>query len=294
MQLVCDMIDVLIYECSFHGNLWQSPSSASAVPLSEVRTRMLQRSLVAAQRFAATLLETSSSSLHHLAFPAWSSWFYSTLLVVKIAILRQTGSTNSPRVGSVPHAVGDFLPREFGGSATQDICQMTATLSQATIKEGTSLAEETELVSIFESFITKLQAAVPSSEEISCASARKPFLHKVATLQTGLLVGIKKLTEGTIIDSLPQKATLIPVAPRSISTTISDPQATPDSGQSRSPNPEAAPQYPPSTYQMPSIEPLNFAHIDDYTLNDPDSMPQLPLDDWLWTMAMTDGNMFTL
>ncbi|KAH7093732.1 hypothetical protein FB567DRAFT_588155 [Paraphoma chrysanthemicola] len=294
LQLACDMIDVLIYECSFYGNLWQSPSSTSAIPVSEVRTRMLQRSLVASQRFAATLLGIAPSSLHHLAFPAWSSWFYSTMLVVKIAILRQTGSTGSLRVGSVPHAVGDFLPREFGGSATQDICQMTATLSQATIKEGAALTEEAELISIFESFIKKLKAVVPSSEEISCASARKPFLHKVATLQTGLLAGIKKLTEGTSAQSSSHSATTISLASHSDSTTTSDIKVSSGYDPGQTPRPELASQYVPSMYQMPFVEPLNFAYIDDYSSIDPETTPQLPLDDWLWTMATTDGNMFTL
>ena len=73
------------------------------------------------------------SGFHHLAFPAWSNWFYSTLLVVKIITFQRTGSTGSTCVHYTPHAVGELLPQEYGEVATQAVCTMTNSLSKASL-----------------------------------------------------------------------------------------------------------------------------------------------------------------
>ncbi|KAF2030238.1 hypothetical protein EK21DRAFT_66021 [Setomelanomma holmii] len=284
LRLACDIIDVMIHECSFHENLWHKTIPNPSATMSQARKVMLQRSLVASQTFARSLLGTPLSSYHHLAFPAWSGWFYSTMLVVKMIILRQTGTTANLRVSSVPHAVGDFLPREF------------ETLSQTDLGDGTSTAEEVELVSIFESFIAKLNTVLSSNEsndKADCASTRKPFLHKVATLQTGLLAGVKKLTEkkrneststGTNDDVLAQHS-------EPMSSIMQDSAPGPDPYQHGRSNQST--EYTTPLYHMQSADSLGFGYLDGYP-SIGDSMPQLPVDDWLWTMAMNDGNLFTL
>jgi hypothetical protein len=102
-------------------------------------------------------------------------------LVVKTALLRQTGNTDFTHVSLVPHTVGDFLPRQNGGSATTDICNMTSSLAQANLREGFEMTEEAELVSIFVSFIEKLEANAPVIRSEHGTSPTKPFLAKVAT-----------------------------------------------------------------------------------------------------------------
>jgi hypothetical protein len=143
---------------------------------------MLQQLLVASQTFARTLLGAPSTSLHRLTVPVWSGWFYATVLVVKVILLQQNGTVGAPRVNLVPHAIGDFLPKEKGGSATADICKMTSTLAHAHIQDGTTMIQQTELVMVFQSFIKKLKATAPESEDEDCASPAKPFLMRVATL----------------------------------------------------------------------------------------------------------------
>jgi hypothetical protein len=216
------------------------------------------------------------------------------MLVVKMVILRQTGSTGNLRVSSVPHAVGDFLPREFGGSATREICQMTATLSQASISEGATIAEEAELVSIFESFIAKLNTATPSSEHTDIACTSKLFLHKVATLQTGLLTGVKRITEKQPVDPSSASIAYSAIASLSSSAITSIPGSLSVSDQHQTQRSDAAPQHTPEMYHTQSVEPHGFAHSDGHTSYPLDSIPQLPVDDWLWTMAMNDSNMFNL
>ncbi|KAH8701338.1 hypothetical protein GQ44DRAFT_785180 [Phaeosphaeriaceae sp. PMI808] len=109
-------------------------------------------------------------------------------------ILRQTEYIREAHVKSVPHAISNFLPQQQGCSATREVCKITTSLAQASLKYSSTTAEELELVSIFRSFMDKLKAAAPRRDDSDCASASKSFLIKVATLQGGLLSSIKKIT----------------------------------------------------------------------------------------------------
>lgn len=94
IRVTYDMLDIVVHECSYHNSLWKSPNRAT---LTHTRARMLRRSFVASQTFAQTLLETPSCVLPRLTFVAWSGWFYSTLLVMKIIVLQQTGRSVKSR-----------------------------------------------------------------------------------------------------------------------------------------------------------------------------------------------------
>jgi hypothetical protein len=270
------MLDVMVYECSIHGALWQSPTGLPTA-ITNVRISMLQRLLLSSQAFARTLLATPSSSLNYLTFPVWSGWFYSTLLVVKTLIVRQSGSTNSTRLNSVPDTVGDLLPREYHGSTKQKINKMASSLEMASLRDSLGEAEEVELVSLFQSFIQKTQTLVPVAEHDPKAANVKPFLMKVATLQEGLLVGIKKMM------------------PSGQSNSIWIQQSGSDPSSFQEPVPIAADrQNERSDARFVDYEqPLNFSLFDDpVALGYQSGQP--PVDDWLWDMVMTDANMFTL
>jgi hypothetical protein len=263
------MLDVIVHECAIHGALWQSSTTLPTV-MTNARINMLQRLLIASQAFARTLLATPSSSLNYLTFPVWSGWFYSTLLVVKTLIVRQTGSTSSTRLRSVPDTVGDLLPREHHESTKQKICNMTSSLELVSLRDSIAEAEEVELASLFQSFIQKMQALAPVTEHDQNVANVKPFLMKVATLQEGLLAGIKKM--------------MPPIRAHPIWTQ----QSGPDASSSHEPIPVAADQ--PMDYEQS----FNFALFDNSEPMGYQPGQQLPVDDWLWDMVMTDANMFTL
>jgi hypothetical protein len=271
------MLDVMVYECAIHGALWSPPPNLPTA-MTNVRINMLQRLLVASQAFARTLLATPSSSLNYLTFPFWSGWFYSTLLVVKTLIARQSGSTNSTRLNSVPDTVGDLLPREHHGSTKQKICEMTSSLELASLRDSIAEAEEVELVSLFQSFIQKTQAFVPVAEHDPNAANIKPFLMKVATLQEGLLAGIKKMM------------------PSNRSNSIWIQQSGSDASSYQEPVPMAADRQKERSDPRPMDyeHGLNFPLFDDPVAMGYQPGQQPPVDDWLWDMVMTDANMFTL
>jgi hypothetical protein len=275
------MLVVIIHECSIHGTLWQSPESHSII--TNVRIGMLQRTLLASQTFARTLLAAPTSSLNGLSFPVWSGWFYSTLLVLKIVLLQQTGDIGSAHLNSVPQTVGDLLPQEHGGSTTRKISTMTSSLEYATLSDRITSLEEMELVSLFESFIKKLEAAAPEYVIDNTPAATRPFLMKVATLQVALLAGIKKMTCPE-----PEAAHAQQTEP-GLSTSNSS--ATLPSGYQNQHT--LQPQYSDigSTDHSSS---LNLAYFDSAAAFEYQPEQQLPLDPWLWDMVMNDANMFTL
>jgi hypothetical protein len=193
----------------------------------------------------------------------------------------------------VSHAVGDFFPHEKGGSATADICKMTSCLAHANLVDGSATAEESQLVSIFKSFIKKLKTAAPRSGDEDCASAAKPFLMKVATLQRGLLSAVKKVTEQQHVlsatPSLPQGSSVQahdPAVPTHESNT------TYHQYQRHEAHQYSAMNTPVDASQCG--DPLNLGYFDNLATSGYQIMQQPPMDEWLWDMVVNDGNMFTL
>jgi hypothetical protein len=275
------MLDVIIHECSVHGTLWKTPTTYSM--MTNVRIGMLQRTLLASQTFARTLLAAPASSLNGLTFPVWSGWFYSTLLVLKIVLLQQTGDIGSARLSSVPQTVGDLLPQEHGGSTTRKISTMTSSLEYATLSDRFTSPEGMELVSLFEAFIKKLEVAAPQYVDDNTPVATKPFLIKVAKLQVALLAGIKKMTYPE-----PETAHAQQTEPN-LSTSNSP--ATFLSGY------QDQHTLQPQFSDLGSAEhssSLNHAYFDSAAAFDYLPGQQLPLDGWLWDMVMNDANMFTM
>jgi hypothetical protein len=267
---------------------------------------MLQRSFIASQTFAKTLLETPSCALPYLTFGAWSGWFYSTLLVMKIVLLQHTGrsvkidalllthvltylhviSTGTSRVANVPHAIGDLLPQDIGTRPALEICSLTTSLAHASLRDGATTVEECELATTFQLFITKLKTAAPSQEDTNFPSAVTPFLAKVATLQSGLLSGLE-----------------IMIAKHNSTTLSTDTSHTlgEEIGGGISSNRDS--KLIPNQYQdlqpllepMPYIKPSNFAYTDNSGFHEYQSLQEHPIDDWIWDLVRNDDcNMFSV
>jgi hypothetical protein len=284
----------MIFECSFHGTLWQTSSPISATAMSRSRLNMLQRSLRASQKLARTLLSVPLASLNHLVFPIWSGWFYSTLLVIKIVVLRQTGYTGSFRMNSLPHTVGDLLPQGLGASTSQRIGKMTSSLVHATPDRSNATIEETEMVSLFQSFIEKLNSAAPYLTDVGNTTAITPFLVKVAKLQEGLLTGIQSLTKQQSIFS-PSAASEFPKYPSAHLNNAGLPALY----EETSGDYQDLHSFQDQQQQIHAIDmqynaaSTNFPHLENPDIFAFQSGQQPPVEEWLWDMVMSDGNMFT-
>lgn len=274
----------MVHECSVHSTLWRLSPSDKSAPMTHVRYSMLQRCLGASQTFARTLLGTALQTMNYFTFPTWSGWFSSTLLVMKIGALRQGGVTGSMRVSSVPDTVGDLLPQERNGSTLQRVSRMTAALEHSTLAGDRTTSEETELISLFTSFIQKLTAAAPSVDSTRNDPANKPYLLKVATLQEVLLKGIRKLNSPDPAHCSCTPACKSDCSGANQSTYLSQ-------------NASSA-QY--AHGEQSQSAPADYSQLLDYGFADNAGDAGLPngqvplLDDWLWDMVINDGNLFQL
>jgi hypothetical protein len=286
--MALDKINVLIHECSFHNSLW--PSSTTRAIL--VQARMLGRSLIAAQTFARTLQEVPPATLYRLAFPIWSSWFYSTVLVVKHILLRSSGESASSPLQSLPNAVGDFLPRHADELASVETFDISTSRTQADVPNTITSVEEAEFIAISESFLEKMEAAVADSVAVDRASLGKPFLAKVATLQGALLSSICKKT------ARQDHAPTTPIPPFSnphqegpgftAYDTTSNTSVYNDYRQYQ------GYQSQPLSSSVQNAEPPDFTYLDNAAPSGYDPTQQGSLDDLVWDMVMDESsNMFT-
>ncbi|KAH7411995.1 hypothetical protein DE146DRAFT_751139 [Phaeosphaeria sp. MPI-PUGE-AT-0046c] len=284
IRLACNMLDVMVHECSVHSTLWRLSPSDTSAPMSHVRYSMLQRCLRASQTFARTLLGTSSQAMNYLTFPTWSGWFFSTLIVMKVGVLRQVGVTGSKIVSNVPGTVGELLPQEPDGSTTQRVCRMTASLAHSTLEGDKTTSEEVELILLFTSLIQKLTDAAPAVESASNDPAIKHYLLKVARLQELLLQGIRKLNSPD-----PAQCPCTPSCNSECSAAHQFKPLAQSTALEQSPHGEQSQSGPIEYGQLP-----NYGFVDN-AVNPGLPSDQVPLlDDWLWDIVINDGNMFTL
>ncbi|KAH5278832.1 hypothetical protein HBI23_049720 [Parastagonospora nodorum] len=283
VRLGFDMLNVMVYECSIHSTLWRNSPSDRSSTMTHARIIMLQRSLLASQNFARSLLATPTSSLNGLNCTTWGGWFYSTVLVLKIIVLQRFGETDSARVNSVPHTVGDLLPQDHGGSTTRRISSMTSSLELSTLKENITSLEEWELVTLLESFIQKVEAAATQYVEEDRPVTQKPYFMKVATLQTALLDEIKKMACFRPDDvHIQQPEYDIPTSGYSGGVSQGYEHQQTLSGQFQDPgsmDPDAA---------------FGFGNPNNMAAFGFQQGQQPPVDDWLWNMVLNDVNMFTM
>jgi hypothetical protein len=198
-------------------------------------------------------------------------------------------------MNSLPHTVGDLLPQGLGVSTSQRIGKMTSSLAHSTSNKSNATMEETELVSLFQSFIEKLDSATPRPTDVDDRTVVNPFLVKVAKLQEGLLSGIKSLTtqqpilapsatsEIPSFTSAHQNNSDVPAfyAAEATTETYQDPHSFQHQQQQIHPTDI---QRNESTNFSYDENPENFAFQFDQ---------QPPFEEWLWDMVMSDGNMFT-
>ncbi|EAT91232.1 hypothetical protein SNOG_01583 [Parastagonospora nodorum SN15] len=257
VRLGFDMLNVMVYECSIHSTLWRNSPSDRSSTMTHARIIMLQRSLLASQNFARSLLATPTSSLNGLNCTTWGGWFYSTVLVLKIIVLQRFGETDSARVNSVPHTVGDLLLKIMVAARQEDL-----------------YLEEWELVTLFRVF---------HSKEEDRPVTQKPYFMKVATLQTALLDEIKKMACFRPDDvHIQQPEYDIPTSGYSGGVSQGYEHQQTLSGQFQDPgsmDPDAA---------------FGFGNPNNMATFGFQQGQQPPVDDWLWNMVLNDVNMFTM
>ncbi|KAJ4372994.1 hypothetical protein N0V83_003285 [Neocucurbitaria cava] len=284
VRLSCDVLRVWIHECSLHSTLWNSLPTATSATITPSRVRMLQRAFASAQAYLQTLINAPSTSLHYYAVPTWAAWFYSTLVIVKIIFLHEnSGSCATLGLPTLQSDVDDILPENNAGrSALQDVYQMTASLSVNATNNSSKGEREAWVIPLFQDFINK---AILTAARYSCDDepASKSLLRTMATLQQGLLAGLKKRIE--------KQNPRVQADSVASCTTASE---------SDTNGPSNALSGERQVYEQAQAQTVHGGEPSGSSEFDIDSLPawqegQHPsMDDWMWDLIMDDVNMFTL
>lgn len=201
-------------------------------------------------------------------------------------------STEIPRVLNVPHAIGDLLPQDIGTRPALEICSMTESLAHANLRNGATTADECELAVIFQSFVTKLRTAAPSPYGTNCASAVKPFLSKVATLQSGLLSGLEAMIAKQKAATASPNTLLF--FDQRLGSCIRSNYDSALSGDYQHQQHSQIHQQPREDSMQDAIL-SNLTYLDNPASSAYEPVHQPPIDDWIWDLVMNDDcNMFTV
>lgn len=256
--------------------------------MTAIRLRMLQRSIESSRSLAKIILETPSPCYPHLAFPTWSNWIYSMLLVVKIVIFQRTGSSGNSCVHMTPHAVKGLLPQEYGEHATQILCNMSTHSSHATFRNKPPTDAEAQLIAIFEAFQAKVDDALAQDVYMDKSTTARAHLTRISKLHRGMLSGLKRITENQA--AMPELSNIPTDAQAQQTSSSKDGDDCPPMDileQMIDPN-------NPAQYQeinpLPYNDPFSLSYLDDPALTGfSPSQSNLP-DDWVWKMIMNDNN----
>ncbi|KAF2871406.1 hypothetical protein BDV95DRAFT_40118 [Massariosphaeria phaeospora] len=193
------LLDIWIHECSLHSPLWNAQADNSSILHSAIRIRILYRSLGAIKAYVNTLLATPESSLHHLAFPSWSGWFYTTIVACKLVFLHENdeeGRTNLEAAhNELGKQLGNLRPHELGPDVPGEYTDTPMDTSRVPFWDPVSVEKEAGIEQLFESVVEKLRFTFPSEEEAWCTDStlcHQDPLFRMTCLQQGLLHGFRK------------------------------------------------------------------------------------------------------
>jgi hypothetical protein len=267
--------------------MWTSTNARANV----AQARMLERSIMAAKTFARTLLEVPPATLYRLGFPVWSSWFYSTVLVTR-HMLQNSGNLATSQIKSLPHAVGDLLPRHANELLSVETSDISALPTHTVDSHTVTTNEEAELIAISKAFLEKIKAPAADDIAVKFASSGKSFLAKVATLQGALLSSVHKSTarQETLLTSpnSPMSSAQNEGAGFAIYDATSGTRVHNNFQQHREH------QSQPISGSTPNVELSSYTSLDNATPVWYDAMQQDPLEGWIWDLVMDDSsNIFT-
>ncbi|CAO2650118.1 Nn.00g014100.m01.CDS01 [Neocucurbitaria sp. VM-36] len=278
IRLSCDVLRVWIHECSLHSTLWTSAPTTKPTIITPTRVRMLQRTFNSSQAYLQTLINTPPSSLHHYAFPIWGAWFYSTLVIVKVTFLHDNGGSNGVlSLPTAPTEVGSILPeKNEGENLLRDAYQMTDSLPVTAADNSTTGEREAEVVPLFQDFINK---AILTAARYTCddGPTTKSLLRMMATLQQGLLAGLKKRIKKQNPNVQADGATHVSDLDAGVASTAMS-----------------------AEHEQTQAQTMHGYGLFGFVANDDISLPawhqghQPSMDEWMWDLAMEDINMFTL
>lgn len=136
------------------------------------------------------LLDTPQDSLHYLAFPAWSGWFYAVIVACKLVFLSYNEQPGQTSLDALPHELNNYLPNHFRPTKSHQI----SSYPRKGFWDPVSVAEEANILYLFQDFVDKMKFAFPPEDDGDCTveNIDRDPLFNIACLQRSLLNGFNK------------------------------------------------------------------------------------------------------
>jgi hypothetical protein len=212
LNLYICLLDIWINECCLHDSFWFSPPKESPSSFSQARLNTLSNALQGMKKYLNTLLETPKDSLYHLAFPAWSGWFYAVIVACKLVFLSCNDQPGQTSLEALPHELNNFLPNHFRSTKSHQM----SSHPQTRFWDPVLVAKEAGILDLFQSFVEKMKFTFPPEvDDWTDENVNRDPLFNIACLQRSLLNGFnKKMSEYTSRANAANTNTTIIPSPR--------------------------------------------------------------------------------
>lgn len=178
------------------------------------------------KKYLNTLLDTPQESLYHLAFPAWSGWFYAVIVACKLVFLSCNDHSGQTSLEALPHELNNYLPNHFGSTKSHQMLLHSQTGSW----DPVSVAKEADILYLFQTFVERMKSTFPPEDsDWTDENVDRDPLSKIACLQRSVLNGYnKKMNEYTSrANAANTNSTAIPSSRRPNAHTNPNNRATP-------------------------------------------------------------------
>lgn len=136
--------------------------------------------------------EISQDALHHLAFPAWTGWFYAIIVACKLVFLEDNERRSQTDIESVSGEVSNLFCK-FDEPPPYEPFKLPIEVNSNSLWDPIAVARQAEVESLFDQFMKKMEFTIPSDPNV--LNGRNPIfdpLFSMICLQRSLLYGFTK------------------------------------------------------------------------------------------------------
>ncbi|KAF2683132.1 hypothetical protein K458DRAFT_390404 [Lentithecium fluviatile CBS 122367] len=288
------LVEIWVYECALHGTFWTPPSLSETSAISISRTVALYHCLRAMNAYLTGLLAIPQDSLHHLAFPSWTGWFYAIIVACKLVFLEDNERHSQTDLDPVHREVSKLECDKFGNPPPYEPYTLPIGFNTTSLWDPVTVAREAEVQSLFDKFIKKMEFTIPADPNaLQCRNPVFDPLFSMICLQRSLLHGFTKKMKEHVLNATGPQESAGPSIPCSRDNVAEATQA-PDF-----PHYDSQPQMTAQTQQIvehirlnpiPLSNTFHFSSLNFDSIASPNSLPapDLSQHELLWDTVMDD------
>lgn len=149
------------------------------------RLKMLYRCLNAVQSYIKTIIAVPDTSLHHLAFPSWSSWCYASIIGCRLAFLTEEHEQQTEINETFVEVINIVMNKSLYHEPRHVPMPAEVTLSTW---NPVSVAKDGEILSLFNRMYSKMKFCLPQDPDSTPIDhCNTDPLSRIALFQRSLL-----------------------------------------------------------------------------------------------------------